>query len=111
MTSAIDELKALLGASGEPYVENGGDVTWRYYSDPHTATEAMDGTLIVTGLTPARAIAATLGGGTCIPAWSNGTFYCDCGAVLSEDSRYCHSCGKRILWGELDGPSRQEVDS
>ena len=35
--------------------------TWQAYSNPHTATESMDGTLIVTGLTPAQAIAATLG--------------------------------------------------
>lgn len=35
--------------------------TWQAYSNPHTATESMDGTLIITGLTPAQAIAATLG--------------------------------------------------
>ncbi len=39
--------------------------TWQAYSNPHTATESMDGTLIVTGLTPAQAISATLGAGTC----------------------------------------------
>jgi len=59
--TVTDELKMLLKQRGERYVENGFGITWRYLSDPHTATESMDGTLIVTGLTPAQAIAATLG--------------------------------------------------
>lgn len=55
------ELMKLLDERGEHYVHDGNCVTWSYYSDPHTATESMDGTLIVTGLTPEQAIAATLG--------------------------------------------------
>ena len=55
------ELCKLLDECGEHYVHDGCCVTWSYYSDPHTATESMDGTLIVTGLTPEQAIAATLG--------------------------------------------------
>lgn len=58
------ELMKLLDERGEHYVHDGNCVTWSYYSDPHTATESMDGTLIVTGLTPEQAISATLGGGT-----------------------------------------------
>ena len=62
MTSATDELRALLDERGEDYTRNDFGITWSYYSDPHTATESMDGTLIVTGLTPEQAISATLGG-------------------------------------------------
>ena len=57
----LDTFKALLDQRGEPYVVNDFGVTWRYTSDPHTATESMDGTLIVTGLTARQAIDATLG--------------------------------------------------
>jgi len=63
MTNATDELRRLLDERGEDYVSDQHSVTWAYYTDPHTATESMDGTLIVTGLTPEQAIAATLGGG------------------------------------------------
>ena len=59
--TATDELCRLLDERGADYIENDFGITWSYYSDPHTATESMDGTLIVTGLTPAQAIAATLG--------------------------------------------------
>ncbi len=54
-------LRKLLDERGENYVHDEHTVTWSYYTDPHTATESMDGTLIVTGLTPEQAIAATLG--------------------------------------------------
>ena len=57
------ELMKLLDERGVHYVHDGHCVTWSYYSDPHTATESMDGTLIVSGCTPEQAIAATLGGG------------------------------------------------
>ena len=59
--STTDELLRLLDERGEDYVSDQHSVTWAYYTDPHTATESMDGTLIVTGLTPEQAIAATLG--------------------------------------------------
>jgi len=59
--SATDELCAMLADRCEEFFMNDFGVNWRYYSDPHTATESMDGTLIVTGLTPEQAIAATLG--------------------------------------------------
>lgn len=55
------ELCKLLEERGEDYTRNDSSITWGYYNDPHTATESMDGTLIVTGLTPEQAIAATLG--------------------------------------------------
>ena len=61
MTNATEELQRLLDERDEDYVSDQHSVTWAYYTDPHTATESMDGTLIVTGLTPEQAIAATLG--------------------------------------------------
>lgn len=63
--SSLDELGEMLADRCEEFFMNDFGVNWRYYSDPHTATESMDGTLIVTGLTPEQAIAATLGVGTC----------------------------------------------
>lgn len=62
--SATDELCEMLTGRCEEFFVNDFGVNWRYYSDPHTATESMDGTLIVTGLTPAQAVIATLGRGT-----------------------------------------------
>ena len=61
MVRQIDILKSMLDSRGEHYVENDFGVTWRYYSNPHTATESMDGTLIVTGMTARQAIDATIG--------------------------------------------------
>lgn len=58
---ATELLCKMLEERGEDYTRNDFGITWSYYSDPHTATESMDGTLIVTGLTPEQAIAATLG--------------------------------------------------
>lgn len=59
--SATDELRRMLDERGVEYVPNMFGITWGYYSDAHTAAESMEGTLIVTGLTPEQAIAATLG--------------------------------------------------
>ena len=63
--SSVDELCEMLADRHEEFFVNDFGVNWRYYSDPHTADESMDGTLIVTGLTPAQAVIATLGTGTC----------------------------------------------
>lgn len=59
--SAADTLCAMLADRCEEFFVNDFGVNWRYYSDPHTATESMDDTLIVTGLTPMQAVIATLG--------------------------------------------------
>lgn len=75
----------LLDERGVDYTRNDFGITWNYYSDPHTATESMDGTLIVTGLTPEQAIATTLGRGT--GEWvleHSGTLY---------DKWRCSKCG------------------
>ena len=65
MNDATERLRAMLDERGIEYIENDFGITWSYYNDPHTATESMDGTLIVTGLTPEQAIEATLGRGEC----------------------------------------------
>ena len=109
--TATDELKMLLEQLGERYVENGFGITWRYHIDPHTATESMDGTLIVSGLTPQQAIDATLGRGEChvetTESWLPAERYhrCkNCGAffaVLDASSdippRVCPNCGRRVV--------------
>ena len=61
MSNGVKRLVELLDERNEHYVVNDLGVTWSYYSDPHTATESMDGTLIVTGLTPEQVVEATLG--------------------------------------------------
>lgn len=115
MTST-ERLRAMLDERGESYVENDFGITWSYYSDPHTATESMDGTLIVTGLTPKQAIAATLGAGTCHDTGDPSDFCCsECGVrmftdtnetytMIASDGRtiikrpnYCPNCGKRVV--------------
>lgn len=107
--NATEELRAILDERGESYVENDFGITWRYYSDPHTATESMDGTLIVTGLTPEQAIAATLGdvdataerqcdARTCHDANVGGYFVCsECEALVK-----LHSIGRSYVdeWGK-----------
>ena len=114
--TAIDELKMLLEQRGERYVENGFGITWRYHSDPHTATESMDGTLIVSGLTPQQAIDATLGRGEChdlavTPDYRDKTeFKCSaCGYEYSAvggfgcdqgdepDFNFCPNCGAKVV--------------
>ena len=60
--TATDELRRMLDERGESWHKwpDEDSTTWQAYSDPHTATESMDGTLIVTGLTPEQAVIATL---------------------------------------------------
>lgn len=62
-SSTMERLRALLEERGEEWkpwpTEN--STTWCAYSDPHSATESFDGTLIVTGLSPEQAVEATLG--------------------------------------------------
>ena len=62
MMTATDELRKLLDERGVECIENYFGITWSYYADPHMAAESMDGSLIVSGLTPEQAIAATLQG-------------------------------------------------
>lgn len=111
--TATDELREGLRKRGESWHKwpDEESTTWQAYSNPHTATESMDGTLIVTGLTPAQAIAATLGAGTChvetTESWLPAERYhrCkNCGAffaVLDASGdippRVCPNCGRRVV--------------
>ena len=113
--TATDELREGLRKRGESWHKWPDDysTTWQAYSNPHTATESMDGTLIVTGLTPAQAIEATLGRGTCHD--KNGFdpelgFECTvCGAMVDtymvtpmemghvRQFAYCPFCGRHVV--------------
>lgn len=107
--TSTERLRELLDERGESYVENDFGITWSYYSDPHTATESMDGTLIVTGLTPEQAIAATLGAGTCKlkrASWDDGTctwgcICTACDAHLEHETglgyNFCPICGAKVV--------------
>ena len=105
--TATERIRAMLDERGVEYIENDFGITWSYYNDPHTATESMDGTLIVTGLTPEQAIEATLGRGKCRliptrdkPRSKKPTLTCsECGwwtDRINDEWRYCPSCGKRV---------------
>lgn len=100
--SAIDELCQKLADRGEPVVRNSDMVTWLYYSDPHSAVEAMDGTLQVTGLTPEQAVMATIGRPKAKPeivsdgSTDGATGYCRCGAcgkAIDMWDKFCRWCG------------------
>lgn len=109
--TATDELRAELTKRGESWHKwpDEDSTTWQAYSNPHTATESMDGTLIVTGLTPEQAIVATLGSGTChnvheppkdTTFWPSPHFKCsECGSthVSMEYVFYCPNCGRKVV--------------
>lgn len=106
--TATDELRRMLYERGESWHKwpDEDSTTWQAYSDPHTATESMDGTLIVTGLTPAQAIAATLGPGTCHneSEYPQMFFICsECGCAHKRNRayvdmpRYCPNCGAKVV--------------
>ena len=57
--SELDRLREMLREADMDYLDRSGDVTIGYYTDdPHSATESMDGTLIVTGLTAEQVMRA-----------------------------------------------------
>ena len=106
-------LRRMLDERGVPVVDSMFGITWDYYSNPHTATESMDGTLIVSGLTPEQAIAATLGGGECELVYGendhgdDGWWCQSCGGWFAASFRhtgrnniiepsYCQQCGKAV---------------
>lgn len=98
--SSLDELGEMLADRCEEFFVNDFGVNWRYYSDPHTATESMDGTLIVTGLTPEQAIAATLGPKVCHMSYnelSNTSICLACGWRMDGKPNYCPNCGAKVV--------------
>ena len=109
--TATERLRELLDARGVQVVDNVFGITWDYYSDPHTATDSLDGTrtLIVSGLTPEQAIAATLGAGECEMEYGGditpdtakamGVYFCsECGSPIYNDCMpyFCGYCGKAV---------------
>lgn len=56
--SELDQLRGLLDEAGVGYLNRSSDITIGYYTDPQTVTEAMDGTLQVTGLTAEQVMRA-----------------------------------------------------
>lgn len=104
MTNEFERLRTLLDERGEPYVKNGFGITWRYYSDPHTAEASMDGTLMVSGLTAEQAIRATDKECSIEHIYLAGEgiwkYTLSCGhSVLAnehERPRFCQSCGRKV---------------
>lgn len=63
-------------------------------------TEALDGTLCASHLTPEQAIAATIGEGTCHDTEENPVYFTcsECGGVECESlPRFCPSCGRKVV--------------
>ena len=105
----IDRLRELLDKAGVNYLNRSGDVTIGYYTDdPHTVTEAMDGTLQVTGLT-AEQVMRALGQGTCHKVRVHkviedemccsecGRFLGFAGDIGAPLYNYCPNCGRKVV--------------
>lgn len=120
--SATERLRALLDERGVEHVdaEDGHTQhTWWSDGDHEIAASNSGERLAVYNLTPAQAIAATLGRGTCRDLSGTGAngeqvFKCsECGCVLSlydrdgsnnlctsfifDYPRYCPECGRRVV--------------
>ena len=114
----LDKLRGMLLDSGTEFLDQSSDLTVGYYTDPHSVTESMDGTLIVTGLT-AEQVMLALGPMTC-QADETDTWECVCDGIghygervtvhvmecpecgrtyehVNGDYEYCPHCGRRIV--------------
>ena len=111
MTSATDELRRLLDERGvewwagedecdrKTHWESSG-LTWEYYNDENG--DAWLGFLgaCESDVSPAQAIDATLGRGTCHRKWrKDGYAFCsECGYNITGPwAHYCPACGKRVV--------------
>lgn len=103
--TATDELRRMLDERGVEHYDGTKSTLW--LKDEHgyraSADELTSGRLSVHIWcdTPAQAIAATLGAGTCheVEDEDTGFIVCsECGAVHDKDytSYYCWCCGRRI---------------
>lgn len=104
--SATDELRALLDERGVEYTaaEDGHTQhTWWLGGDHKIAACNSGERLAVYNLTPAQAIAATLGRGTCHDAAGSqmAFFSCSvCGATIErKHTRFCFACGREVVDG------------
>ena len=110
MTSATDKLRMLLDERGVGYtIDHGYREFFWDFGETGTVRASAIGTkglvqMIVTGVTPEQAIAATLGPGTC-EDMSGGdpcVFVCSrCDAMFDhpedERVRYCPNCGRKVV--------------
>ena len=116
MTSATDELRRLLDERDEYYQTSGNKTWWgrpidRQTGKPinvfHCQAQPMGEDRLFVELqlaTPAQAIDATLGRGTChIGRGISGlmhvtTGHCsECGAEVVKPARYCPNCGREVV--------------
>ena len=108
--SATDELRRLLDERGVEYGSGfGGDTLWTGRDGIEWRWDKQEDTLAMYShsITPAQAIAATLGSGTChLKPWEmerDTGFYdsmeCDCGYVADVADwaswHFCPSCGRK----------------
>lgn len=110
--SELDQLREMLDEAGVGYLNRSSDVTIGCYTDPHTATEAMDGTLQMTGLT-AEQVMRALELRMCrmnesdLPVFNghdDGYFsICsECGFAIYmrriwAPLKYCSNCGRKVV--------------
>lgn len=109
----LDRLRELLDEMGVGYLNRSSDITIGYYTDPHTVTEAMDGSLQMTGLT-AEQVMRALGLGTCHMRETTLPFVSDshddgyymicseCGFAIYmrkiwKPIKYCSNCGRKVV--------------
>lgn len=113
MTSATDELRRLLDERGVEYKTDDRQIVrytdwgqW-FFSEPLDAEPNTLGAqceLVCMPVTPAKAVDATLGRGTChIGRGTSGlmhvtTGHCsECGAEVVKPARYCPNCGRKVV--------------
>ena len=106
MSSATDELRRLLDERGVEYMldQRYRELFWDFGESGKARASAI-GTkglvqMIVTGITPEEAIAATLGPGTCRKVWrKDGYGFCsECGYnITGAWAHYCPNCGRRVV--------------
>lgn len=105
--SATDELRRLLDERGVRWWEEDGHTLWYGQSTNHAASAFSsfmfgenDKVHLSAMVTPAQAIAATLGSGECHDArnWIHHWECSECGEIV-EWSRpnYCPNCGRKVV--------------
>lgn len=112
MSSATDAIRAMLDERGVEYMldQRHRELFWDFGESGRARASAI-GTkglvqMIVTGLTPEQAIAATLGAGTCRneSEYPQMFFYCsECGCAHKRNRayvdmpRFCPNCGRKVI--------------
>ena len=103
--TATDELRALLDERGVKWTYDSGTYRWRSgrHPFPFAAWAFNDELLTVSAVkvTPAQAIAATLGRGTCKRLWTGSEMICsECAHQMNDPTaNFCPSCGAEVVDG------------